>query len=108
CYNVIMTSPLPNFNEVKEEMEGFVMQRKHKKFKSKTIKSLLSFCLAVVLALQTVIAAVVSAAGETGEDKTGVFMGANAVFPLEVKQGGAVIDPGGTILGRQQFTLKSE
>ncbi|MGE7114035.1 DUF7601 domain-containing protein [Lysinibacillus sp. NPDC047702] len=41
-------------------------------------------------------------------DKTAVFMGANTSFPLEVKQGNAVIDPNGTIQGRQQFTLKSE
>ncbi|TCZ72148.1 hypothetical protein E0485_22395, partial [Paenibacillus albiflavus] len=41
-------------------------------------------------------------------DKTTVLMGANSTFPLEVKQGNAVIDPNGTIQGRQQFTLKSE
>jgi len=43
-------------------------------------------------------------------DKTAVFMEANTSFPLEVKQGDplAVIDPNGTIQGRQQFTLKSE
>ncbi|BFH66711.1 hypothetical protein J27TS7_38960 [Paenibacillus dendritiformis] len=43
-------------------------------------------------------------------DKTAVFMGANSTFPLEVKQGTplAVIEPGGTIQGRQPFTLMSE
>ncbi|WP_337988255.1 DUF7601 domain-containing protein [Lysinibacillus macroides] len=41
-------------------------------------------------------------------DKTAIFMAANLSFPLEVKQGNAVIDPNGTIQGRQQFTLKSE
>ncbi|WP_313373263.1 DUF7601 domain-containing protein, partial [Lysinibacillus pakistanensis] len=41
-------------------------------------------------------------------DKTAVLMEANSTFPLEVKQGDAVIDSNGTIRGRQQFTIKSE
>ncbi len=41
-------------------------------------------------------------------DKTAIFMAANSSFPLEVKQGDTVIDPNGSIKGRQQFTLKSE
>ncbi|WP_456288798.1 SpaA isopeptide-forming pilin-related protein [Paenibacillus sp. AK002] len=40
-------------------------------------------------------------------DKTVVFMDANATFPLMVTQG-TDIAPGGTIQGRQAFTLKSE
>ncbi|WP_418039943.1 SpaA isopeptide-forming pilin-related protein [Paenibacillus xylanilyticus] len=40
-------------------------------------------------------------------DKTVVFMDANATFPLQVTQG-TVVSPGGTIQGRQAFTLKSE
>ncbi|MET3852420.1 carboxypeptidase regulatory-like domain-containing protein [Paenibacillus sp. OAE614] len=40
-------------------------------------------------------------------DKTAVFMEANSTFPLKVTQG-TDIAPGGTIQGRQQFTLKSE
>uniref|UniRef100_UPI000D2F7F97 DUF7601 domain-containing protein n=1 Tax=Metasolibacillus meyeri TaxID=1071052 RepID=UPI000D2F7F97 len=41
-------------------------------------------------------------------DKTAVFMEANVLFPLEVKQGNDAINPNGIIQGRQQFTLKSE
>lgn len=43
-------------------------------------------------------------------DKTAVFMEANSTFPLKVTQGTPAvdIDPGGTIQGRQPFTLKSE
>ncbi|RED33416.1 carboxypeptidase regulatory-like domain-containing protein [Paenibacillus sp. VMFN-D1] len=43
-------------------------------------------------------------------DKTAVFMEANSTFPLKVTQGTPPVDiaPGGTIQGRQQFTLKSE
>lgn len=40
-------------------------------------------------------------------DKTVVFMDANATFPVQVTQG-TVVSPGGTIQGRQAFTLKSE
>lgn len=40
-------------------------------------------------------------------DKTAVFMEANAAFPLKVTQG-TDIAPGGTIQGRQAFTLISE
>ncbi|WP_100541275.1 SpaA isopeptide-forming pilin-related protein [Paenibacillus sp. GM2FR] len=40
-------------------------------------------------------------------DKTLVFMDANSTFPLKVTQG-TDIAPGGTIQGRQAFTLKSE
>ncbi|CAH1197217.1 carboxypeptidase regulatory-like domain-containing protein [Paenibacillus sp. JJ-223] len=40
-------------------------------------------------------------------DKTAVFMEANSTFPLKVTQG-TDIAPGGTIQGRQAFTLKSE
>lgn len=40
-------------------------------------------------------------------DKTAVFMDANANFPLKVTQGTEVA-PGGTIQGRQAFTLTSE
>ncbi|PQP84156.1 hypothetical protein C0Q44_06050 [Paenibacillus sp. PCH8] len=40
-------------------------------------------------------------------DKTTVFMDANPTFPLTVTQGTDVA-PGGTIQGRQAFTLKSE
>lgn len=40
-------------------------------------------------------------------DKTSVFMDANAIFPLKVKQG-TDIAAGGTIQGRQSFTLTSE
>ncbi|SEL18881.1 hypothetical protein SAMN04488688_10393 [Paenibacillus sp. cl141a] len=40
-------------------------------------------------------------------DKTVVFMDANSTFPLKVTQG-TDIAPGGTIQGRQAFTLKSE
>ncbi|KQY79852.1 hypothetical protein ASD24_18055 [Paenibacillus sp. Root52] len=40
-------------------------------------------------------------------DKTAVFMDANATFPLKVTQGTEVA-PGGTIQGRQAFTLTSE
>ncbi len=40
-------------------------------------------------------------------DKTAVFMGANSAFPLEVTQGNAIVHSGGTIQGRQPFTLKS-
>ncbi|MCM3173618.1 carboxypeptidase regulatory-like domain-containing protein [Paenibacillus sp. MER 99-2] len=40
-------------------------------------------------------------------DKTAVFMDANAIFPLKVTQGTEVA-PGGTIQGRQAFTLTSE
>jgi len=100
-------------------------------------KSVLSFCLAILLALQTVtftasanqleepeITAPESSVTEAvygdpegvlpmmlragPEDKTTIFMGANSTFPLEVKQNNAVVDPDGTIQGRQQFTLKSE
>ncbi|HEY4390952.1 MAG TPA: SpaA isopeptide-forming pilin-related protein, partial [Paenibacillus sp.] len=110
-------------------------------------KAMLSFCLAIMLILQTVAlspaAYADSSPGDSGTeavsksdtpnadepsvteavydvpnnfvvmtaaptDKTAVFMGANTSFPLEVKQGNAVIDPNGTIQGRQQFTLKSE
>lgn len=100
-------------------------------------KSVLSFCLAILLALQTVtftasanplegpeLSAPESSVTEAvyGDpegalmmpfaagpaDKTAVFMGANAAFPLEVSQNSAVVAPGGTIQGRQQFTLKSE
>ncbi|NUU77386.1 DUF7601 domain-containing protein [Paenibacillus xylanilyticus] len=40
-------------------------------------------------------------------EKTAVFMDANSTFPLKVTQG-TDIAPGGTIQGRQAFTLKSE
>ncbi len=112
---------------------------KRKRSMSKTV---LSFCLAVLLALQTVtfiaatyaesavseadsqtatepsvtdavyagpeVAAPMALAADPAADKTAVFLGANSPFPLEVKQGNAVISPEGTIQGRQQFTLKSE
>lgn len=100
-------------------------------------KTVLSFCLAILLALQTVTSTA-SANQPTGltapepsvteavyearpgalmmplsvgpTDKTDVFMGANSVFPLTVQQGTplAVIELGGTIQGRQPFTMKSE
>ncbi|ETT69398.1 DUF5979 domain-containing protein [Paenibacillus sp. FSL H8-0457] len=47
----------------------------------------------------------VKTAGPT--DKTVLFMDANSIFPLKVTQG-TDIAPGGTIQGRQAFTLKSE
>ncbi|WP_458124713.1 hypothetical protein [Paenibacillus sp. Z3-2] len=40
-------------------------------------------------------------------DKTAVFMDANSTFPLKVTQGNDIA-PGGTIQGRQAFTLISE
>ncbi|WP_055109490.1 DUF7601 domain-containing protein [Paenibacillus ihumii] len=115
-------------------------------------KSVLSFCLALMLILQTFSAPVFaeSLLGDSGSvavseegspdaatepsvteavyddvqaavpmalmagptDKTAVFMeiyGENAEnFPLEVVQNSQIVDPGGTIQGRQPFTLKSE
>jgi LPXTG-motif cell wall-anchored protein len=41
-------------------------------------------------------------------DKTAVFMEMNESFPLEVVQNEQAVAPGGTIQGRQPFTLKSE
>ncbi|MFD3262212.1 carboxypeptidase regulatory-like domain-containing protein [Paenibacillus lentus] len=41
-------------------------------------------------------------------DKTAVFMSVNEPFPLEVVQDNQAVVPGGTIQGRQPFTLKSE
>ncbi|WP_046232674.1 SpaA isopeptide-forming pilin-related protein [Paenibacillus algorifonticola] len=96
-------------------------------------KAILSFCLAIMLVLQTVAFSVPAYAESTPSadepqsvteavydvpnnsimmtaavtDKTVVFMDANATFPLKVTQG-AEIAPGGTIQGRQAFTLKSE
>ncbi|MGG4146044.1 DUF5979 domain-containing protein [Paenibacillus algorifonticola] len=96
-------------------------------------KAILSFCLAIMLALQTVafsVPAYAESAPSAEEpqsvtdavydvpsnsimmaaavtDKTVVFMDANAIFPLKVTQGTDVA-PGGMIQGRQAFTLKSE
>ncbi|GAA0351300.1 DUF7601 domain-containing protein [Bacillus horti] len=118
------------------------MKRKHS-----VSKTVLSFCLAVMLILQAVTfsapvyaesapvdvsedgsptesvteavydapdgpvalevtGSVALAAGP--EDKTALFMGANEPFPLEVVQDNQAVVPGGTIQGRQPFTLKSE
>ncbi|QJD85610.1 DUF7601 domain-containing protein [Cohnella herbarum] len=100
-------------------------------------KSVLSFCLAILLALQTVTftasanqpeepeftapessvtesvygdpeGALIMPLAAVPADKTAVFLGANPTFPLEVKQNNAVVAPNGTIQGRQPFTLKSE
>ncbi|MBW5448974.1 hypothetical protein GE107_23325 [Cohnella sp. CFH 77786] len=108
-------------------------------------KTVISFLLAVLLALQTATFAAAASSDDSGtatvgeagatepsvseavygnpgaaapmamaaavaSDKTDVFMGANSTFPLTVLQGTplAVIAPGETIQGRQQFTLKSE
>ncbi|MCM3697792.1 SpaA isopeptide-forming pilin-related protein [Paenibacillus macerans] len=115
--------------------------------------SLLSFCLAVVIALQSVTFSAAAYAENASDgfgtaaepssvsdavyaspdepsvpdavyappvnfalmaadlkDKTAVFMEANSTFPLKVTQGTppADIAPGGTIQGRQPFTLKSD
>ncbi|MEK8130815.1 DUF5979 domain-containing protein, partial [Paenibacillus filicis] len=120
------------------------------KRKRSVSKSVLSFCLAVMLILQTVMFSALAyaesapAVSEPGSsdangpsvpeavynvpdghavlvgkpaaitvgpaDKTAVLMGANSPFPLTVQQGtpAVVIPPGGTIQGRQPFTLKSE
>ncbi|MFC9710591.1 DUF5979 domain-containing protein [Paenibacillus sp. NPDC056933] len=116
------------------------------KRKRSVVKAVLSFCLAVLLVLQTVMFSVpayaesvpddyVTAASEADSpsadepssvpeavydapnnfvvmaavptDKTAVFMETNSTFPLKVTQG-TDIAPGGTIQGRQAFTLKSE
>ncbi|WP_339220704.1 carboxypeptidase regulatory-like domain-containing protein [Paenibacillus sp. FSL W7-1332] len=117
------------------------------KLKRSIGKAILSFCLAIMLVLQTVAFSVTgyadSAPSDSGVvavneanspsedeppsvteavydvpnnsivmmaapmDKTVVFMDANSNFPLKVTQG-TDIAPGGTIQGRQPFTLKSE
>lgn len=112
--------------------------------------SLLSFCMAIVIALQSVMFSAAAYAENASDgfgtaaepssvseaeyaspdepsvpeavydvpnnflvmavaptDKTAVFMEANSTFPLKVTQG-TDIAPGGTIQGRQPFTLKSE
>ncbi len=99
-------------------------------------KSVLSFCLAILLALQTVTftasanqleepeitapessvteavygdpegALIMPLAVQPG-DKTELIVQANPSFPLEVKQNNAVVAPNGTIMGRQTFTMRS-
>lgn len=49
-----------------------------------------------------------AATAAVAADKTALFLGANEPFPLAVSQNGQAVAPGGTIKGRQQFTLKSE
>ena len=123
---------------------GFVMKQK-----CSIGKAVLSFCLAIMLVLQTVAlspaAYADSSPGDSGTeavsesgspnadepsvtkavydapnnlvvmavaptDKTAIFMEVNSTFPLKVTQGTTPADIalGGTIQGRQAFTLKSE
>ncbi len=98
---------------------------------SKVSKALLPFLLAVLLILQTVMLPAAAYAesvrndtdtevasepdtlnnfalmAEGPTDKTTVFMEANPAFPLEITQGSVIVHSGGTIQGRQPFTLKS-
>lgn len=90
--------------------DGSVVMIWHQKRQKKLSKVLLIF-LSILLVISGIPFA--GSGGTTvqaadGTDKTSVFMTANSAFPVEVTQGGNSIAPGGTIQGRQQFTLKSE